>query len=148
MKKLTTEHHILKNWLINNFESGRYFTIEEIIENVRYPDGKAVFKLNTNPYSHDKCIKLANMVKELNWATGVERYIPIIKDSRGSIKLAESKEELDKYIAKERKKVEKHYQYYNHLTSLAELHDTIPFINLANRVLNENELQPVEVFKR
>ena len=146
--RLATRQHRLKDWLIENFVSGKYFTIEEIVENVRDSEGKPYYKLNTNPYTHDKCAVLSQDVRTLNWATGYERYIPIIKDNKGSIKLAENKEELDEYIEKEKKKVEKHYQYYNHLNSLAELDGTIPFINLANRTLNEKEMTPVEVFKQ
>ena len=139
---LTTRQHRLKDWLEDNFESGRYFTIEEIC------NAGLGYELNTNPKIHDKCVALSNEVKEINWKTGVERYIPIIKNTRGSIKLPESSEELKAYIEGERKKVERHYQYLNHLTSLLSLDGVIPFINLANRTLNDNEIKPVEVFKR
>lgn len=74
---LKTKHHILKNWLENNFVSGKYFSIEEIIENVRYADGTPLFKLNTNPKIHDKCIKLSKMVKDLNWAK--KTSLPVIE---------------------------------------------------------------------
>lgn len=146
--RLETRQHRLKDFLEANFVSGKYFTIEEIVANFVDSEGNPYYKLNTNPYTHDKCITLANDIKALNWATARERYIPIIKDSKGSCKLAESQEELEDYIAKEKKKVEKHYQYYNHLTSLIELEGTIPFINLANRTLDDNEIEPLEVFKR
>lgn len=147
MNKLTTEHHILKNWLEANFESGRYFTIEEIVKNVKHSDGTPIFILNTNPRKHDKCIKLATIVKELNWATNVERYIPIIKNSKGSIKLAENEDELKGFIAELKNKVENANKYANHLQSLIDLQDTIPFINQANRALEENEMKPIEVYK-
>lgn len=148
MKPLTTEHHTLKNWLEANFVSGRFYTIEEIVENVRNADGTPLFVLNKNPYSHDKCIKLANMVKDLNWATNVQRYIPIIKDKRGAIKLCESEQELKDFVAKEEKKVEKICEYKNHLKSLISVDGSAPMINLAGRVLDLDEIKVVEVYKK
>ena len=73
--RLLTRQHALKNWLEANFVSGKYFTIEEIVENVRDSEGNPYYKINKNPYTHDKCIVLSNDVKDLNWATNVERYI-------------------------------------------------------------------------
>ncbi len=146
--KLTTEHHILKNWLKDNFVSGKFYTIEEIVANVRYADGTPIFKLNTNPYTHDKCVKLGKMVKELNWATNVERYIPIIKDKKGSIKLCETEQELKDFVAAEKKKVEKVCEYANHLQSLIQVDGTVPIINLAGRTLELKEMKPVDVYKK
>lgn len=146
--KLTTECHLLKNWLEAHFVSGKYFTIEEIVENVRDGEGKPIFVLNTKPTTHDRCIKLANMVKELNWATNVERYIPIVKDKNGGIKLAENKAELEDFIRGLKHKVENANKYANHLQSIIDLQDTMPFINLANRCLNEDEIKPIEVFAK
>lgn len=148
MSQLTTEHHILKNWLKDNFVSGRFWTIEEIVANVRFADGTPIFKLNTNPYTHDKCVKLGKMVKELNWATNVERYIPIIKDKKGSIKLCETEQELKDFVASEKKKVEKVCEYANHLQSLIQVDGTVPIINLAGRTLEIDELKPVDVYKK
>ena len=145
---LTSEHHILKKWLSDNFVMGKFFSIEEIVANVKYPDGTPMFKLNTNPYSHDKCIRLSKMVKELNWATDVERYIPIIKDTKGGIKLCESEEELNDFVEKQKRKVEKAYQYANHLKSLKFIDGQVRFINLNNRVLDENEMKPIDVYKK
>lgn len=148
MKKLTSEHHLLKNYLEAHFVSGKYFTIEEIVANVRDSEGKPIFALNTRPQTHDRCIKLANMVKELNWATSVERYIPIIKDNNGSIKLAENKEELEHFINGLKRKVENANKYANHLQGLIDLADTIPFINQANRLLKDSEIKPIEVYAK
>ena len=148
MKKLTSEHHLLKNFLEQHFVSGKFFTIEEIVENVRNSEGEPIFILNTKPTTHDKCVKLANMVKELNWATNVERYIPIIKDKKGSIKLCENEEELRGYIESETKRIENTYKYYNHLKSLIAVDGTIPFINLANRVKDDDELKPIEIYQK
>ena len=146
MKKLTSEHHLLKNYLEAHFVSGKYFTIEEIVANVKDSEGKPIFTLNTRPQTHDRCIKLANMVKELNWATNVERYIPIVKDKNGGIKLAENKAELEDFIKGLKHKVENANKYANHLQSIIDLQDTMPFINLANRCLNEDEMKPIEVY--
>lgn len=139
---LTTRQHRLKDWLEEHFESGRYFTIEEICR------AGLGYELNTNPYNHDKCIALGSDVRDINWLAGYKRYIPIIKDNKGSIKLAESKQEVNDYIEKEKRKEEKHYQYYNHLASLSQMDGFIPFINLNNRALEDKEIKPVEVFKR
>ena len=146
-KQLETRQHRLKDWLEENFVSGKFWTIEEIVKNVRDSEGNPYYVLNTNPHVHDKCIALANDVKELNWHTGRERYIPIIKDKRGAIKLAECKKELEEYVQKEKDKIENTYKYYNHLNSLIELEGTIPFINQANRVLGDDEIKPIEVYQ-
>ena len=139
---LTPRQHALKNYLATHFESGKFFTIEEIC------DAGLGYELNTNPYSHDKCVALGSDVKQLNWATDVERYTPIIKNSKGSIKLCESEEELRAFVDKEKRKVEKAYQYANHLQSLIYVDGQVRFINLANRVLDENEMKPVDVYKK
>lgn len=144
---LTTRQHRLKDFLEDNFVSGKFFTIEEVVENFKDNEGQPYYKLNTNPYTHDKCIALANDVKALNWKTGVERYIPIVKNSKGSIKLCENREELEIYINHEKKKYEKAWKYYNHLNGLISLEGTIPFMTQANRVLKDSEIKPIEVFK-
>ena len=141
-KKLDSRQHGLKNYLERNFEKGRWFTIEEIC------GADLGYTLNTNPRIHDKCIALSNDVKALNWATNVERYIPIIKDKRGAIKLCENEQELKDWIAKEERKVEKACQYKNHLKSLIQIDGTCPCINLANRVLDIDEIKPIDVYKK
>lgn len=145
-KGLTTRQHRLKDWLKENFVSGKFFTIEEIVANVKDSEGNPYYKLNTNPYTHDKCVALGSDVKELNWHTNIDRYIPIIKDSKGSIKLCENEEELRDYIEKEKRKVEKAYQYYNHLNSLIAIDGTMPFINLANNVVDDPK--PIDVYAK
>lgn len=148
MRKLTTEHHLLKNWLEQHHINGHYWTIEDIVENVRDKDGNPIFRLNTNPRIHDKCVRLSKMIKELNYATNVERYIPIVKDKKGSCKLAESKQELEDFIKSEKKKVENANKYANHLQGLIEINDTMPLVNLANRVKNEGELEYINIYRR
>ena len=144
---LTTRQHRLKDFLEANFISGKFFTIEEIVRQVKYGDGELCYQLNENPRIHDKCIALSQDVKALNWATNVERYIPIIKNSKGSIKLCETEQELKDFVAKEERKVEKACEYKNHLKSLIQIDGTMPFINLAGRVLGESEIKPVDVYK-
>ena len=141
MNSLNTRQHNLKNWLENNFVSGKWFTIEEIC------DAGLGYKLNTNPRIHDKCVSLGQDVKALNWATATERYIPIIKNEKGSIKLCESEEELKAFVDKEKRKVEKANQYANHLKSLINLDGTCPFINLANNTIELSNIKPVEVYQ-
>ena len=138
---LNSRQHRLKDWLHENFVSGKYFTIEEIC------NAGLGYELNTNPRIHDKCVALSNDVKQLNWATNVERYIPIIKDNKGSIKLCETEQELKDFVAKEERKVEKACEYKNHLKSLIQVDGTMPFINLAGRVLGESEIKPIDVYK-
>ena len=147
-KQLETRCHRLKDWLEEHFVSGKFFTIEEIVNKVRDSEGNPYYVLNTNPHSHDKCIALANDVKQLNWHTERERYIPIIKDKRGAIKLCENEQELKDYVDSEKKRIENTYRYYNHLESLTKIEGTMPFINQANRVLKESEIKPIEVYAK
>ena len=148
MNNLETRQHRLKDWLMANFVSGKYYSIEEVVRGVVDSDGKPYYELNKNPYTHDKCIALANDVKKLNWATNVERYIPIIKDKKGGVKLCESEEELKAFIDSEKRKVEKANMYANHLQSLISVDGTIPCVNLANRALTPDEMKPVDIFKK
>ena len=76
---LATRQHRLKDFLEDNFVSGKFFTIEEIVENFKDHEGQPYYKLNTNPYTHDKCISLANDVKALNWKTGVESTFQLLR---------------------------------------------------------------------
>ena len=146
--KLDSLSHRLKDWLEANFQSGKWWTIEEVVDQFRDSEGNPYLKINHNPKIHDKCVELGYLVKKLNWRVGTQRFIPILKNRQGSIKLCESKEELEAYVKVEMKRIEKTYQYYNHLKGLAELDGTIPFINQANRVLENDELVPVEVYQK
>lgn len=139
---LTTRQHALKNWLEQNFISGKFYSIEEMC------NAGLGYKLNTNPKVHDKCIALATDVKALNWATNRQRYIPIIKDKKGGIKLCETEQELKDFIKSETDKVEKVWQYANHLKSLINVDGSVPIVNLANRSLSLNEMKPVDVYKK
>ena len=147
-EKMTTRQHALKNWLDENFVSGKFFTIEEVVVGVVDSEGKPYYTLNKNPKKHDKCIALTNDVREINWLIGVERYIPIMKDKNGSVKLCESKAEFDEFYNLHEKRVQRHYQYLNTLKSKVELDGYIPMINLAGRALPIEEQQPIDTYKR
>lgn len=138
--KLTPRQHALRNYLDNNFESGKYFSIEEIC------NAGLGYELNTNPKSHDKCIALSNDVKAINWCV-TERYKIIIKNKKGGVKLCESEEEFNNWRDNELKKLERKYQYLNTLKYKEQRDGTTPFINQAGRVLDIDEIKPVEVFK-
>lgn len=138
--KLTTRQHNLKNWLEDNFISGKYFSIEEIC------NADIGYHLNRDPKIHDKCVSLGRDVKQLNYATNVERYIPIIKDKKGGIKLCETEQELKVFIEGEKKRLENAYKYLNHLEGLISVDGTVPVVNLANRALKPEETQVVSIY--
>jgi len=131
---LTTEQWILHNYLKTNFEYGKWFTIEEICENVRWRNGTPLFTLNTNPKIHDKCAKLGKMVRDINFCCDEGQKL-IIKNEQGSIKLAESKEEFDAWRESELQKLEKRYQYLNNLKWKQDRDGQTP---LFNQKMNEN----------
>ena len=54
------------------------------------------YELNHNPRIHDKCVALSNDIRAINFNIA-ERYIPIIKNSKGGCKLAENKEEVNAF---------------------------------------------------
>ena len=140
---LTTEQWLLKKWLEDHFEYGRFFTIEEICDQVRWRDGNPIFTLNTNPKIHDKCAKLGKMVRDINYNCEEGQKL-IIKNAEGSIKLAESKEEFDAWRESELKKLETRYQYLNNLKWKQERDGSIP---LFNQKMNENtENKSVECY--
>lgn len=137
---LTTRQHRLVDYLKDNFQSGRYFTIEEIC------DAGLGYNLNTNPKIHDKCVALGSDIKAINWAIA-SRYSIIIKDKKGGCKLCESKAEFDAWRNDEMAKVEKKYQYLNTLEYKVDRDGTVPIVNLNNRALTPDEVEIVEVFK-
>lgn len=139
--KLTSRQHRLRNWLTDNFESGRFFTIEEICA------AGIGYELNMNPKKHDKCIALSQDIRAINWNI-CDRYKIIIKNSKGSCKLAESEEEFNSWRDAELEKVTKKYQYLNNLKWKANRDGTVPVINLANRALKPEETKVVEVYQK
>lgn len=132
---LTTEQYILKSWLENHFISGRYYTIEEICENVVDKNGKHIFTLNENPYNHDKCIKLSNMRRKINWNCN-DGYKIIIANEKGSIKLCENEKEFNEWKQHEMDKLLPKWQYLNNLKWKADRDGQVPIYNQA---LNENK---------
>lgn len=143
--KLTPRQWLLKRFLENNFKSGYYYSIEELVESVRDANGNKVYKLNTNPYTHDKCVALGSDIKTINWNCN-QGYKIIIKNEKGGAKLCESEEELNSWRNAELKKVEKKYQYLNNLKWKAERDGTMPILN--QNLKPVEELKVVEVYKK
>ena len=139
---LNTRQWILKMWLEKVQVSGKYFSIEEVVEQCTYK-GESLYKLNRNPRIHDKCPQLGEDVRVINWNTN-NGYKIIIKDEKGGIKLAESKEEFDLWYDREYSKIEKAYQYLNTIKSKASWDGVMPIINKANHPVKNYEF--VDVF--
>lgn len=142
---LTTRQHRLKDFLKDNFISGRYFSIEEMVEGVRYTDGTQCYKLNTDPKCHDKCIELGNDIRTINWEL-TDGWKIIIKNAQGGAKLAENREEFDAWWNKQHDAIETKYQYLNTLKSKADLDNSIP---LYKQSLNPNkDNTPIDSFMK
>lgn len=139
-KNLTPRQHRLVDYLKDNFQKDRYFTIEELCA------ADLGYELNKNPRTHDKCVALGNDIRQINWAIG-NRYSIIVKDKKGSAKLCESKEEFEEWKQGEKDKLERKYKYLNNLEYKASWDDTAPIINLNNRALSVEEVEIVDVFK-
>lgn len=133
---------ILKMWLEKNFVKGKYFSIEEICEQV-VDNGERLYQLNKNPRIHDKCLQLSEDVRTINWNV-VDGYKIIIKDEKGGIKLCESKEEFDNWYNDEIATVEIKYQYLNTIKQKAKWDGVVPLINKANNPVKKYE--PIDVF--
>lgn len=139
-KNLTTRQHRLIDYLEDNFISGKYFSIEELCES------GLGYVLNKNPKIHDKCAALGNDIRQINWKVG-SRYSIIVKDKKGGCKLCESKIEFESWKKSELEPLEKKWQYLNNLEYKAKQDGTLPLINLNDRVLDEDEVEFVDVFK-
>lgn len=139
-ERLQTRQWRLKDYLEEHRGCG-FITIEQICEAL--PEW---YKLNLNPYTHDKCATLSADVRAINWNVQ-DGYQIIIKDSNGSIKYAETKEEFEEWHASEYKKLERKYQYLNNLVWKQKLDGVIPVINKANNPVDLDDLKPIEVFK-
>lgn len=141
-KGINTRQWILKMWLEKNQVKGKYFSIEEICEQVTY-NGEHLYTLNKNPRIHDKCLQLSDDVREINWNV-VDGYKIIIKDSKGGIKLCESQEEFDSWYNDEMATIEIKYQYLNTIKQKAKWDGVVPLINKANNPVKKYE--PIDVF--
>lgn len=139
-KNLTPRQHRLIDYLENNFEQGKYFSIESIC------DAELGYELNTNPKTHDKCISLGNDIRQINWKIG-HRYSIIVKDKKGGCKLCESQQEFNEWKQSELAPLERKWKYLNNLSYKASWHDTAPLINLNDRALETNEIEFIDVFK-
>ena len=146
-EELTTRQKMLKEWLEQNHEPGKFHSILEVCRGVRYLDGSYCYEFNTDPYKHDKCIALSNDVREINWSVG-EGYKLIIKDKFGGVKLCESKEEFEEWRKKELEPLDKKWKYLNNMKYKADRDGIVPLINQNNRVIEiDNETaDPISVF--
>lgn len=139
-KHLTPRQHRLVDYLKDNFQSGKYFSIEEIC------NADLGYELNKNPKIHDKCVSLGNDIRQINWAIG-SRYSIIVKDKKGGCKLCESKDEFDSWKQSELAPLKRKWEYLNNLQYKANQDGTAPFVNLNGRVLEEDEIEFIDVFK-
>ena len=144
---LIDRQHRLMDFLKDNFISGRYYSIEEIVDRVVDSEGKPYYKLNTNPYNHDKCVALSNDVRTINW-TIVDRYHIILKDNKGGIKLCESKEEFEAWKEETKAPLIKKLGYLSNLEWKEKREGTCPIVNLANNPIDIDEVKPIEVNAR
>lgn len=140
---LTPRQWALKRFLENNFISGRFFSIEEICENVYLPNGYRAYELNTNPRKHDKCIALSNDVREINWNV-CEGYKILVKDKKGGVKLCETRKEFEEWRENELKPIERKCKYLNNLVWKKNEDETVP---LFKKSLAPNDaFEPISVF--
>ena len=144
---LIDRQHRLMDFLKYNFISGRYYSIEEIVDRVVDSEGKPYYKLNTNPYNHDKCVALSNDVRTINCSI-TDRYHIIIKDNKGGCKLVESKAEFEEWKNRELKPLETKWKYLNNLTWKENRDGTCPIVNLANNPIELDNVEPIEVNAR
>lgn len=147
----------LLKYLIVNFVAGKWFTIEEICNNVCYVDGDEYcdadvslfaiypYTYNTNPYVHDKCVVLGADIREMNWDNSSDGHYIIIRNSKGHIKLCESAEEFEAWRKRELEPIEKKCKYLNSLKSKVRTDGTIPFFVVDNDLIKENDTE-VSVF--
>lgn len=140
MSRLETRQWRLKDYLDRHRGEG-FITIEQICA-----DMPEWYKLNHNPYNHDKCAVLSNDVRAINWSVE-DGYQIIIKDSKGSIKYAETEDEFKNWLTFEKAKVETKYQYLNNLVWKGKQDGLIPVINKANNPVDLEDLKPINVFK-
>lgn len=143
-KGLTTRQKALRQWLDDNFVSGKFFSIEEVVSGFIDNEGKPYYELNTNPKIHDKCIALGKDIKAIN-RLQIENYIPIIKDNKGGCKLAENKEEVKAFIEELREEAKNKAIYCNVIISKTNMEGIIPLFDVNGNVLTDSK--PIEVYK-
>lgn len=146
---LTSRQWALKRFLEIEFMPNHYFSQEEICEKVIMPDGSKAYELNHDPYKHDKCIALSSDVRTINWSVN-EGYKIIIKNSKGHIKLCESREEFEEWKQRELAPVTRKYQYLNNLQYKANLDGLNPLINQANNQIDysKNNSHTIDVYAK
>ena len=145
---LTTRQHRLVDFLKENFISGKYFSIEEIVSHFVDKEGEPYYKLNTNPYNHDKCVALSNDIRKINWNITDRHHTIIIKDKKGGCKLCESESEFDNWRKRELEPIETKCKYLNNLVWKSNLDGVVAMINQKGRALTPEEMKPIEVFAK
>lgn len=147
-KGLTTRQHALKNFLKDNFVSGKFFSIKEICNSVVYSDGSPCYEYDDRETTHDHCVALGNDVRAINECL-VDGWKLIIKDKKGGVKLAESKEEFETWWNAEAKKVDDRKVKLNMMLSKAQEDGLMPIINKAgNPVDTSKDLKPIETYMK
>lgn len=125
MKHTTKERQqVLHFYLEQNFKPGKFFSIEQVVNECCYDDGTPCYKLNTNPLNHDKCIVLSNDVRAINW-TVKNGFSIIIKDPYGGVKLCEDVEEFKAWRQSELEPLIKKTIYLNNLKFKSTLNGTM-----------------------
>ena len=145
-KGLTTRQKALRKWLDDNFVQGKFFSIEEIVRGCVDEEGKPYYALNCNARIHDKCLALANDIKQLNRKT-TENFIPIVKDNKGGCKLAENEDEVKDFIEALRAEARNKAIYCNIIISKTNMEGVIPLIDFNDKPLSVDEMKPIEVYK-
>lgn len=145
-KGLTTRQHRLKNFLKDNFISGKFFSIREICENVKYSSGEHCYKYDDSITTHDHCVELGNDVRAIN-ACLVDGWKLIIKDKKGGVKLAENEQEFKTWWNAEAKKVDDKKIKLNMMLSKAQEDGIMPIINKANNPVDTTkDLTPIDAY--
>ena len=145
---LTTRQHRLIDFLKDNFVSGKYFSIEEIVEYFKDKNGEPYYKLNTNPYNHDKCVALSNDIRKINWNITDRHHTIIVKDKKGGCKLCESETEFDNWRKRELEPIETKCKYLNNLVWKSNQEGVVPLVNQKGRALTPEEMKPIEIYAK
>lgn len=141
---LNTRQWVLKMWLESNFQSGRYFSIEEVVEGVRLY-GEPLYELNKNPRIHDKCLLLSQDVNAINECV-VNGYKIIVKNEQGGIKLCESQREFDEWYFRVTAPLFKTLKRMNLLKWKTKWDGTMPLLNKAGNPVPEKKQEFIDVF--
>lgn len=145
---LTTRQWRLKDFLEKHFEPGRFFSIREICDSVKFTDGSNCYKYDDRPTSHDRCVALGNDVRSINWEQ-CEGWKLIIKDKQGGVKLAESTEEFEKWWKEQHDALENRYKLLSVMKTKAEKDGMMPIFNMKLNPVDPNKnLKPIDAYMK